>query len=1265
MKKLIAWMLAVCLMLGMMPGAMADEETIPEELPEQTEVKQEEKEDPAPAEPPKEEKADPAPAEPTKEEKETDNQPKEPVVSEPASEPANTEEQQPSDAPDQGKDDVVPDTEVSEPAGSDKTDDTDAPDEKQEVPQEQEQLEDNPAFRAPVVVNGIPGPGVVQDLKVTDPTSNTLKLTWNSPASGADGYEMTLSKNQDFSSPVIRETTNAYYDITGLACGVVYYYRVRAYLLDGSVKVWGPYKTLSFKTSPSAPATLVATQLTVNSIQLDWTDVPDATGYVVEYNDSTLTTITTHSILTYTHKGVVPTDPMVYKVYAYVSTKDGKILSETPATVTVTDYAIPAPQNLIATSAGNDSVKLAWDKVEGISKYNVWKDSGDGFALIATATTNTYTDSGLLFGKEYRYYVVAYMNDSYISDPSDTVIGTAVGLPPQNVKAVSAGSDSIKITWSKVTNANGYLVEGADSKTGPWSELYDGSELTYTETGLSVGDARFYKVTAYVNISGNKAYGPSSDPVGAIVKPGKPVLEVENVDYNKQDVIWDDLGAGVKYEFSFSTSSSFSGAGIRNTTNTYYNVSGTTTGKVYYYRVRGYIESGTDKIYGPYSDTVSKKCTPAVPATVTAAAGTGNTANITWSAANGATSYNVYGKKDGGSWTKLGSTTAPKTWYVAKNLAVGSSYYFAVTAVRSSAESDKGESNEVIIDINNFVPTDFTDTAVSATSVKVSWKEMSGISSFEVHGWSDEDSTYSLEKTVTTNSITLTGLKTGYEYQIEVRSKATVNGEVQYSPWSATYYVLPKQLGPTGFSLTMGHTAYAVSVDWTASSGVDGYIIEWAHYLEGPWTELVTLGDAKAKHYGDYAIDSGLLGKKYYYRICSYIDAPGGRQTSAWTGPASVLITMPSPTLKATPKNKGRIDLEWNDVEADEYLVYMSTKSTSGYSLIATVTGTSYSKTGVKFGTVYYFKVQGRKNVSGSTMTGRMSSVVSAEPKTVAPTITSCTPNGSSVLVKWSAAAGATKYNLYYKEDGGSWKLAVSTDKLQYRVRNLSPETKYFFKVAGTAVGNGRTVEGLFSEETSSTTTTTTVGNVTGMKAAPNGLTGTKLSWNKVTDAAGYEVQFASYYVSDGSRGPWYAKATVTTNSASITGLIKNKTYWFRVRAFVKEGSYKSYGAWSAPFTGYSAPKSPTDLKAATIKSNYVKLTWTAASGADGYLVQYKKSSDATYTDAATVLGTTSYTITGLSSATNYDFRVVSFGTEADTRRLYGWGAVITKIKTK
>ncbi|MBR1724698.1 MAG: fibronectin type III domain-containing protein, partial [Ruminococcus sp.] len=69
-----------------------------------------------------------------------------------------------------------------------------------------------------------------------------------------------------------------------------------------------------------------------------------------------------------------------------------------------------------------------------------------------------------------------------------------------------------------------------------------------------------------------------------------------------------------------------------------------------------------------------------------------------------------------------------------------------------------------------------------------------------------------------------------------------------------------------------------------------------------------------------------------------------------------------------------------------------------------------------------------------------------------------------------------------------------------------------------------------------------------------------KLTWKKVA-CTGYQVQ--KY---DASKKKWTTVKTISkakTVSYTVSGLKKNTTYKFRVRAYKKSGSLKSYSAWS------------------------------------------------------------------------------------------------------
>lgn len=81
--------------------------------------------------------------------------------------------------------------------------------------------------------------------------------------------------------------------------------------------------------------------------------------------------------------------------------------------------------------------------------------------------------------------------------------------------------------------------------------------------------------------------------------------------------------------------------------------------------------------------------------------------------------------------------------------------------------------------------------------------------------------------------------------------------------------------------------------------------------------------------------------------------------------------------LKATVTGHKSIKLTWKAVtDASGYKVYRATSATGSYKLVKTTTSKSFTNTGLKAGTKYYYKVKAYKESTN----GKVSAVVSAKP---------------------------------------------------------------------------------------------------------------------------------------------------------------------------------------------------------------------------------------------------------------------------------------------
>jgi C1A family cysteine protease len=86
----------------------------------------------------------------------------------------------------------------------------------------------------------------------------------------------------------------------------------------------------------------------------------------------------------------------------------------------------------------------------------------------------------------------------------------------------------------------------------------------------------------------------------------------------------------------------------------------------------------------------------------------------------------------------------------------------------------------------------------------------------------------------------------------------------------------------------------------------------------------------------------------------------------------------------------------------------------------------------------------------------------------------------------------------------------------------------------------------------------TSIAKTAGVKKSTVKKTSAKLAWTKTTGAAGYEI-----YRSTKKTGTYTKVATVKKCSYTNTGLKKNTTYYYKVRAYTMSGSTKIYGKFS------------------------------------------------------------------------------------------------------
>lgn len=351
----------------------------------------------------------------------------------------------------------------------------------------------------------------------------------------------------------------------------------------------------------------------------------------------------------------------------------------------------PVPALKITTSAGHP--KLSWNTVPGAAKYWIYRSTdGKNFKYYDSTKSTGYTNNSTNIGTTYYYKIKAVDSSGTTTDYSAVKsIKCTTAAPSLSISRVNGKP---KLSWKAVSGATKYWIyRSADGKN---FKYYDSTTKTsYTNSGAASGTKYYYKVKAVATVNGKSVASSYSYAKSLVCTPATPNVSITSAN-GKPKLSWNAVNGATKYWVYRSTD----GKNFKyydSTTKTTYTNNSTTVGTRYYYKVKAVVVNNGTSYASAFSSAKSMVVRTAAPTLKTAAPE--GTPSLSWNAVNGATKYWVYRSTDGKEFKYYDSTT--KTAYTNKSVDAGKTYYYKVKAVNvvngTSYASDFSNSVSVIV----------------------------------------------------------------------------------------------------------------------------------------------------------------------------------------------------------------------------------------------------------------------------------------------------------------------------------------------------------------------------------------------------------------------------------------------------------------------------------------------------------------------------------------------------------------------------------------
>ncbi len=1025
-------------------------------------------------------------------------------------------------------------------------------------------------------------PTVPVGLAASAITERSFALSWQASTDnvGVTGYEVFRG------SVSLGSTAALAMDVTGLAPNTAHAMRVRARDAAGKWSALSAVlavQTLADTAPPTAPAGLVASAATATGVTLGWSAATDnvaVTAYEVFKNGVTIGTTTT---LNKSITRLAPTTTYALAVRARDAAGNWSVASDVLSFTTPPDTTPPSvPHGLVASAPTASGFTLRWSSAADNVRVTGYEVLRDGVSLgVSTGTTKLLT--ALVPTTPYALSVRARDAAGNWSAPSAvlTVTTLADTTPPSVPVGLSTSAVTISsflLRWSAARDdvaVTAYEVFRDDVSLG-----------TTTTTSLSVTGLNL-SYLYLMTVRARDAAGNWSEPSAACAvatladttPPTVPVgLAASAVTLRSFSLTWgaatDNVGVTAYEIFRGSVS-------LGTTTALACDLTGLAPNTAYSMRVRA------GDAAGKWSAQSVALVVRTLPDTTPPAAPTGLVATevrvtglaLGWSAAVddvAATAYEVL--RNG---VSLGTTTALTR--VLTGLAPDTTYTLAVRA-RDAAGNWSELSAPLAVatppdTTAPTVPTGFAASAVSVSSLKLSWTAAADdvrVTAYEVfRDGVSAGTTGATAKTV----IGLVPM-TSYVFTLRARDAA--------GNWSATGAPLAVTMLPdtTPPAVPTGLAATAVTTT--------GFTLRWvkpADDVHVTGYEVFHNGSPLGTTTTTAKIFAGLRPETEHVMAVRARDAAGNWSVPSLALPVTTLADTTPPSvpagLAASLITATGSKLTWHaatdDVGVTQYEVRQD-----GVSL-GTTTETSFVLSGLAPVTTYALQVRAGDSAGNWSAFSPARAVKTLADK-LAPTVpaglAASAVTSAGFTLSWTASSdnvAATAYEVFRGSTSLGTTAATTMD-----IAAVAPGATHSMKVrARDAAGNWSALSAAFAVIAFDDLTPPSVpGGLAATAVAYHGFT---LTWNASVD----DVAVTAYEVLQNG----VSRGLSAIPTFQVSGLAIHTAYAMTVRARDATGNWSALSPTLTVITAADtiAPSAPTALASRNLKPGGFTVEWTAA----------------------------------------------------------------------